>query len=140
VEREKAVVDTSVVAKWFLVERHSEEARRLRDSFAKGLLSLAVPSLLFYEALNVLRYTGLYSEDELAEASKALSEYGFDVWTPSGKLQEDTARMSLRYDITVYDASYVALATHLGTTLYSADTELVEKKLAQHISSFSLQS
>ena len=135
-ERQKAIVDASVVAKWFLEERHSEEARLLRDSFAKGLLSLAVPSLLFYETLNVLRYAGLYGEDELAEVSRALSEYGFDVWAPSGKLHEDTARMSLRYDITVYDASYVALAMHLGATLYTADTELVKKELARHISSF----
>lgn len=135
-ERQKAVVDASVVAKWFLEERHSEEARVLRDSFAKGILSLAVPSLLFYETLNVLRYTGLYTEDELAEVPKALSEYGFEVWAPSGKLLEETASMSLRYDITVYDASYVALAVHLDIPLYSADMELVKKELASHITSF----
>lgn len=57
-ERQKAIVDASVVAKWFLEERDSEEARLLRDSSAKAKLSLAVPSLLFYETLNVLRYAG----------------------------------------------------------------------------------
>jgi predicted nucleic acid-binding protein len=135
VERQKAVVDASVVAKWFLEERHSEEARVLRDSFAKGMLSLAVPGLMFYETLNVLRYAGLYTEDELAEGARALTEYGFEVWAPSGKLLEETASMSLRYDITVYDASYVALAMHLDIPLYSADMELVKKELARHFTS-----
>jgi len=89
-----------------------------------------------YDTLNVLRYAGLYGEDELVEVARALSEYGFDVWVPSGKLHEETARISLRYDVTVYDASYVAIAMHLGAPLYTADIELVKKELARHISSF----
>ncbi|MCX6659222.1 MAG: type II toxin-antitoxin system VapC family toxin [Candidatus Bathyarchaeota archaeon] len=126
-EKQKAVADASVVAKWFLNEEFSEEARLLRDSFVKDELAISVPSLLFYETLNALRYTGLYNFEELASAARSLSKYGFDVWEPRSRIYEETAKMSLQYDISVYDAAYVALASYLGTTLYTADLELVQK-------------
>jgi predicted nucleic acid-binding protein len=126
-EKQKAVADASVVAKWFLNEEFSEEARLLRDSFVKDELAISVPSLLFYETLNALRYTGLYNFEELASAARSLSKYGFDVWEPRSRIYEETAKMSLQYDISVYDAAYVALASYLSTTLYTADLELVQK-------------
>lgn len=135
-ERPKAVADASVVAKWFLDERFSEEARLLRDSFAKGEITLAVPSLLFYETLNALRYTDLYTGEELASVARALDQYGFDVWEPSGEVYEEIARTSMKQGVTVYDAAYVALAAHLGAPLYTADAELVDKELAQHVKNF----
>jgi len=135
-EKPKAVADASVVAKWFLDERYSEEARLLRDSFAKGEIALAVPSLLFYETLNALRYTDLYTEDELASVARALGQYGFDVWEPSGEVYEEIARMSIKQGITVYDAAYVALAAHLSAPLYTVDAELIDKDLTQHIKNF----
>jgi len=33
----------------------------------------------------------------------------------------------MRFDTTIYDASYVAIASHLDTTLYTADQELIRK-------------
>jgi len=137
-ERQKVVTDASVVAKWFLEEEFSESARLLRDSFVTGELSIAIPSLLFYETLNVLRYTHLYSQEELASAARALSRYGFDIWEPRGRVYEEVARTSLRYDISIYDAAYVGLALHLHATLYTADEELVEKLPddTRHIKSF----
>ncbi len=42
------VVDASVVAKWFLDEEFSSEARRLRDDYAAELVELEAPCLLPY--------------------------------------------------------------------------------------------
>jgi hypothetical protein len=36
-----------------------------------------------------IRYTELYSGDELAFVARALDEYGFDVWEPSGEVSID---------------------------------------------------
>jgi len=126
-EGQKAVVDASIVVKWFLEEDLSENARQLRDSFVTGKLSISVPSLLFYEALNALWHSGLYTEEELSLAARALSKYGFDAWEPKGKTYEQSAILSSKYDISVYDASYVALALHIKVTLYTADSELAQK-------------
>jgi len=137
-ERQKAVTDASIVAKWFLEEDFSDKARQLRDSFVTGKLTLSVSDLLFYEALNALWHSGLFREEELTLAARALSKYGFDVWEPRGKIYEQSAALSSKHDISMYDASYVALAIHLKATLYTADSELVQKfpKNTQHISTY----
>jgi len=137
-EEQKAVADASIVAKWFLEEDFSDKARQLRDSFVTGKMTISVPSLLFYETLNALWHSGLFREEELILAARALSRYGFDVWEPKGKTYEQSAMLSSRYDISIYDASYVALALNLNATLYTADSELIQKipENTQHISTY----
>ena len=126
-EEQKAVADASIVAKWFLEEDFSDKARQLRDSFVTGKMTISVPSLLFYETLNALWHCGLFRKEELILAARALSRYGFDVWEPKGKTYEQSAMLSSKYDISIYDASYVALALNLKATLYTADSEIIQK-------------
>ncbi len=126
-KKDEYVVDSSVVTKWFLVEANSNQAIRLRDEFATGRLRLAVPTLLFYEVTNALRFSGVFNETDLALAAKSLSKYRFEIWRPRGKLLELSAQLSLREDITVYDACYVALAKRLSTRLVTEDKELLNK-------------
>lgn len=135
-EKPKVVADASIIVKWFLEEEFSENARLLRDYFLTEKLTISVPSLVFYEALNALRYSGVYKEDELALVGRALTKYGFDVWEPKGKLIEKTASLSIKKDISVYDAAYLALAQQLGSTFYTADQELIQSfpENTQHIS------
>ena len=137
-EKQKAVADASIVAKWFLEEDFSDESRQLRDSFVTGNLTISVPSLLFYETLNALSHSGLFREEELILAARALSRYGFDVWEPKGKTYEQSAMLSLKHDISVYDASYLALALYLKVTLYTADSEIIKKfpENTRHISTY----
>ena len=126
------------MVKWFLEENFSENARQLRDSFVTGKLTISVPSLLFYETLNALWHSGLFSEEELTLAARALSIYGFEVWEPRGKTYERSASLSSKYNISVYDASYLALALSLKTTFYTADMELILKfpENTKHISAY----
>lgn len=136
-EKQKVVVDASVAAKWYLEEEFSDKARQLRDSFVVGSLSISVPSLLFYETLNTLRYSRVYNTSELESAATSLSKYGFDIWEPEGELYRETARSSLKYDLSVYDGSYVGLSTHLRIPVFTADDGMIEKyPRARHIKSF----
>jgi predicted nucleic acid-binding protein len=111
---------------------------QLRDSFVTGKLAIAVPSLLFYEALNALWHSGLFSEEESILTARALSKCSSDVWEPKGKTCEQTAMLSSEYDISVYDASYVALALPLKANLYTAGSELIQNfpENAHHISTY----
>ena len=52
-----AVVDASVVIKWFANEQNSEEASLLKEAYAKGLEDLSAPCILPFEVLNGLKYT-----------------------------------------------------------------------------------
>jgi predicted nucleic acid-binding protein len=138
VERPKVVVDASVCAKWFIDEEHSDRARLLRDEFVKGQVGISVPSLLYYETLNALRFSRLFDPKELALAADSLSKYGFEVWEPRGEVFREAARLSLAQDITVYDASYAALSEHLRAPFYTVDRKLLERfpKRARHIRTF----
>jgi len=126
-KKNEYVVDASIVTKWFLVEANSDQAIRLRDEFATGRLRLTVPTLLFYEVTNALRFSGAFDQTDLALAAKSLSKYRFGIWRPRGKLLELSVQLSVREDVTVYDACYVALAKRLRTRLVTEDRELLHK-------------
>lgn len=132
------VVDASIVVKWFLEEPYSGEALELRDDYIRGRLSIAVPSLLFYEVLNAVKHSGVYSEEEVEEVGRAIDKYGFDLYELRGKYKLEAVKVAVEEDVTVYDASYVALAKHLKTVFYTADEELVRKfpGIALHIKDY----
>jgi len=121
------VVDASVVAKWFLIEARSDLAMKVRDGFATGQIGLAVPTLLFYEVVNALRFSGVFTESDLAVAARSLSRYRFGIWRPRGRLLELAAALSLKEDLTVYDACYVALAQRISSRVITEDRELLSK-------------
>lgn len=135
------MVDASVCAKWYLDEEYSDRARLLRDEFVKGQIAITVPSLLFYETLNALRYSRAFDEKELTVAADSLSKYGFEVWEPRGEVYREAARLSLAQDITVYDAAYVALSEHLRALFYTVDKKLLDRfpRRARHIRIFKEQ-
>jgi len=126
-KKDQYVVDSSVVAKWFLMEPGSGKAIELRDRFAIGRLKLVVPTLMFYEVMNALRFSGGFDQSELVVAARSLSRYRFDIWRPRGKLLELSTSLALEKGLTVYDAFYVALAQRTGSRVVTEDGELLSK-------------
>lgn len=126
-KKDDFVIDSSVVTKWFLIEPGSTQALALRDEFATGRLKFSVPTLLFYEVMNALKFSGPFGEADLTTASRSLSKYQFETWRPKGKLLELSGRLSLKEDVTVYDACYVALAMLMGSRVITEDEELLAK-------------
>lgn len=135
------VVDTSVVVKWYVPERHHENARTLRDDYLNGEFDLVAPELMPFEAINALKYSGYYGEERLEAAARSLPEYGINL-VPFGDAGP-VAGVANDLDITVYDAAYVALAKVLDSTVYTADGELLDaldgdyRKVASHIRAYS---
>lgn len=117
------VVDASVVAKWYIPERNHERARDLRDDYLNGTHDLHAPSLLPFEVVNALKYSGEYEDERLVEASESLAEYGISL--VSYRDAGPVARTALNLGITIYDASYLALADSNGWTVYTADQKLI---------------
>ncbi|RLG74500.1 MAG: PIN domain nuclease [Thermoprotei archaeon] len=138
-EETKIVLDASIIVKWFLKELYSEEAIRIRNDYVQRKISIAIPSLLIYEVLNALKYSGVYSEEELKEICSALNKYGFEIHDLEEDLKDKAITITYKYNVTVYDASYIALAMKLKTVLYTADNELLERfpKVARHVKEYS---
>lgn len=124
-EREKKVIDASVVAKWFLNEPDSEKALKLRDGHANGKILLIVPELIFIEVLNALRYKE-HNIEALKAANKALSDIQFHVEKINPFLLEKSIQTALKYDLTLYDALYITLSNAFGIPLITADKELLK--------------
>ncbi len=110
-----------------MIEEDSKVALGVRDEFATRKLKLAVPTLLFYEVMNALRFSGVFGEADLSTVARSLSKYQFEIWRPVGKFLELSAQLGLRENVTVYDACYVALAHRKGSRLITEDRELLEK-------------
>ncbi|QIW24621.1 PIN domain-containing protein [Sulfolobus sp. S-194] len=124
--QELAVVDASVVIKWFVNENYSKEALILKEAYVKGLEDLLAPCILPFEVLNGLKYTYSLGEKELEEVGKILSDfqitlYGFE------NILDEMVSLSLRYGITIYDAAYIALGKVLNEKVYTADERLIRK-------------
>ena len=142
-ERKTIVVDASVAAKWFVEEEYSKEARTLRDAYADGLVDLAAPSLMPYEVINALKYSGEFGEDELKKIAEILENLQITLHQLTGETARKTIETSMRKGITIYDAAYVALAQQLDTILYTADPKLIKKtedpKHVKHIAEYKLK-
>jgi predicted nucleic acid-binding protein len=136
---EKAVIDTNVVVKLFVKEDYSEFALKLKDSYIAGNMEIAVNSLMKYEFINVMKYKK-FSSEEIKLALRGIDDYGFEIEEFTGQLASLTVDLAIKYNISSYDASYVALASLLGCNLYTADVKLIRKlanlKFVKHIKEF----
>ena len=121
------VIDASVVVKWFIEEKDADKARFLRDKFIDGKIELIVPSLLYFEVLNALKYSKLFDPSELNDAGESLEKYGFKVITIKNEIREHMIKIAVDHDMSIYDASYFGLSIVLGKIFCTADEKIIKK-------------
>src|SRR5437667_1840382 len=106
-------------------------------------IDLFAPSLMPFEVVNALCRA---SDEEgfLLESSRSLGKYGIHLQGLSGPYFDRVVRTARRNGVSVYDASYLALAENIDCRLYTADRELlkrltdVDRKRVAHIVDFAL--
>jgi predicted nucleic acid-binding protein len=124
---DKAVIDSSVAIKWFVVEPYSNDARRVLNEYQAGTLSLLAPDLIYAEVGNIVwkkqRLQGLAAADAylIIEAFRMLT---FSL-TSSATLLDEAIRLAITHQRTVYDALYVALSVREQCRYVTADERLV---------------
>jgi len=125
--KEVVVLDASVVVKWFVEEQHTEKALEIRKSYLARKIIIACPQVLPFEVLNALRFNPEFGEEQLKIASDALERYQLRLYPILGEMAHMCVRNALNFGISIYDASYISLAEHLGSKLYSADEKLLDR-------------
>ncbi len=121
------VLDSSVIIKWFSNEDFTQNALTIRQKFIAGFIHLACPDLVVYEIANVLRYNKALTEDDVTKSVCSILSLGMDIIVPTKRTIETAVKMAFTYDVTVYDAFFVALAKELNCTLITADKKLFAK-------------
>jgi predicted nucleic acid-binding protein len=123
------VIDASIAAKWFLPARGEtlvEEASVLLTRYAQDKVRFLVPDLFWAEFANVLwkaARQGRCSKKVAAEAVTAMRERGLPT-VPTPALMDDAFSIAAKFDRTVYDSLYVALAVVSKAQLVTADEKL----------------
>lgn len=123
------VVDASVAAKWCLSpqwEDYSEQAIELLASCTAGDTQILVPDLFFAEMGNVLWKAvrkQKISSTGASTALKLLRDLDLVVY-PTIDLVEESLKIALDHNRTVYDSLYVALAVRSSTDFITADERL----------------
>ena len=87
---------------------------------------IAAPTLLPYETANVIRkheLTGQISPDQAAQAHADLLDLAIELW-PYDLLA--TRAWELRQNLSIYDATYVALAEATNLTLVTLDARIAK--------------
>jgi predicted nucleic acid-binding protein len=124
------VVDASVGIKLFVEEEFSAVADRLFSCLtANPPAHFYVPDLFYVECANILwKYTRRF-DYPAANARQDVRDLGaLALRTVStADLLEPALELALACDLTVYDASYAALARQLGLPLITADEPLQRK-------------
>jgi predicted nucleic acid-binding protein len=116
------VVDSSVVLKWFVPEKHSDRAASLLD----GSFELAAPDLLVPECGNILWKKIVRKELSAQEGRTILRAL---VRAPvaiigSRDLIEASLEIAVGFGRTIYDGLFVALAVARECRLITADERL----------------
>ena len=123
------IVDSSVAIKWFLHDESNQKALEIEDAFRNKSILIAIPTLFFYEVGNILKTTTKslrLNENQSTLAMKNFLEVDFIAYS-SRELFIKALKKSIDWDISFYDASYVALADYLNIPLYTADQKLLQK-------------
>jgi len=121
------VVDASVVVKWFIEENDSDKAILLRDKYIEGNVDFYVPSLLYFEVLNALKYSQLFNSSELNDAGESLENYGLKVVAIKNELRENMIKIALDHELSIYDACYLGLSIGLDKLFCTADEKIIKK-------------
>ena len=122
-------VDASVVAKWFLREESTDQARALlRGALSTGE-TIVAPPLMPYEVTNIFhqrqRAGGSLSFEEALEFLDDFLRLPIELRNPPGLHRRALILADTHGLPAAYDAHYLALAEQLGCTLWTDDRPLL---------------
>lgn len=141
-ERQKPIIvlDASVITKLFIDEEYTDIAEKIIEKYESEEIEILTTQLSKYEVFNAIKYSGKFSLDTLSNILTIFNSLDFlhpeeEQWMVPASLVS-----AMEYNLTVYDASYVALAKVQKATLYTADNEMVRnvgQAFVKHLKEFS---
>ena len=132
--RDRLVIDSSVVVKWYVAEHDSAQATVLHELWTNDDIELFAPDLLPIEVGNIL-----WKKQRIGAMTSVQAELTTSIvtaltipWSDSHDLLPRAILIANKFDRTVYDSIYLALAIQLGCPFVTADDRLANA-VAAHI-------
>lgn len=132
-ESKTLVLDASVIVKWYSEEEDTEKALRIRDLFCQNKINIIVPDLMFYETANVVRYARGIVDKEKEAILNNIVLLNLDVVSVSRHNLVKSLSLALKYDITIYDAIYLVIASQKKAVYVTADEKLKKKVALKNV-------
>lgn len=130
------VLDASVAVKWFLPaisETLTDEALTWLARYAKKEVNFLVPDLFWVECASVAWKAirrGRLTKVSADAALTALTQYDFPT-IPAVNMLRKAFEIATKYERTVHDGIYVALAVQSNSQLITADEKLADSLAAR---------
>lgn len=121
------LLDSSVLIKWFINEKDSDRALKLRKAFLGGKVNLVMPELALYEIANALRFSKLFSAEDIKKYIEALLTLDIEVLGFDFNCLNDAIDLSLEKELAIYDAYFVASARQNDLTFITADEKALKR-------------
>jgi predicted nucleic acid-binding protein len=121
------VADASVIVKWFVEEDYTKNALKIRKDYMSGTIDIWSTQLMPFEVLNALRYNQHLGQEEVGKASRSLSKFKVALYPILDEIAELSIQDALRYGLSVYDSSYLALSKFFDKEMYTADEKMLSK-------------
>jgi len=124
----KIVIDANIIVALALPLSYSDAATEKIREWQEQEVELVVPTLWHYEYVSTLRKAlvlNMISSEEVSEALQNIFSLGIIDFQPTIHLHQKAMEWASRLNQTVaYDAAYLALAEHLNSDFWTADTKL----------------
>ena len=119
------VLDTSVIVKWFHQEdeSHVKQALQILQELQDEKITIILSSLVIVELLNALVKGGHFSQNEVKITLQKLFKLPLIFHDKNLHLIETTAEFMSKYNITSYDALFLAMAKQEKCKLISDDNK-----------------
>lgn len=106
-------------------EPGADSALVLRDEHFEGRIRLLAPSLIAHEVTAALRHHPGMNPSQLRASVRRFFDLQLTLVAPSRVGLSPAAKIALKRDLTIYDASYGALAVERGCPLVIEDLRLL---------------
>lgn len=123
------IIDASIIIKWLLPDEEDVQALRIKQDFNKNRLTITIPHLTYYEIGNVLKTAvkrERIKEDIATKLYSSFIDLEFVAYAMSD-LFTLALYKSIDFNISYYDASYIALSEYLQIPFITADQKLLKR-------------
>lgn len=120
----KIIIDASVAIKWYVrAEVDAEKAIEMLLDYENGKINLIAPSLFYYEIANAVNTAVLRKRITEYEGQDIIKDLmATDLITlAEAEFIPSAYFYARKYNISVYDASYLAIAKEHNAPIYTAD-------------------